>query len=242
MILCIDHGATLTKIFYANGEKTASNSCDFRVKDWISGVDEVRATGIRSAVLPESVEGISIKKFDEFEVIPEAAGGGTIAVTVGTGTSIVDTEKKEHLGGTGVGGGTIMGLCSIIAGNGNFEHYETLAESGISGKTDLLVGDVSEGMGILSREVTASNLAKLSRDSDVNNVVRGVFNLVGEVVGTLSCFALRSTGYDRAIFLGSAMESELLISVVDGVFNLYGCRATLVDDPMFAIAKTLLIF
>ncbi len=236
MILCIDWGATLVKIA-KDGKNYAIRQEDFKIGEWLEGVDEVRATGIRSFSLPESVGSIRVKKFDEFDIIAEAANG--LAVNVGTGTSMVDTKKREHIGGTGVGGGTIMGLCSLFA-EGSFENYEAMAKKGRRERVDLVVGELCTGIGILSENVTVSNLAKLRKEESAEDCIAGVFNMVGEVVGTVACMTLRATELGHITFLGSAVRSDFLKRVLIDVCELYGCNYVFSEDPQFAIVNTLL--
>jgi len=237
MILCIDWGATLVKI--AKGKEKKAVRCEeFSIDEHIYGVEEIRATGIRSLSMPESIGGIMVKKFDEFEVIADAAKSG-LAVNIGTGTSMVDTKRRKHVGGTGVGGGTIMGLCSLFS-DGRFEEYETMARNGDRKSVDLLVGDICESIGSLSAGVTASNLFKLSRGMKAEDCISAIFNMVGEVVGTVACMALRATDLEHITFLGSAVRSEVLREVLKGVCNLYGCDYRFSKDPQFSVVSALI--
>ena len=46
---------------------------------------------------------------------------------MGTGTAIVNATRggeMEYLGGTGVGGGTLLGLSKLLVGAGEVEHIE----------------------------------------------------------------------------------------------------------------------
>jgi type II pantothenate kinase len=237
MILCIDWGATLVKIVKGE-EKKAVRYEEFCIDEYIYGVEEIRVTGIRSLSMPESIRGIMVRKFDEFEVIADAAKSG-LAVNIGTGTSMVDTKRKKHVGGTGVGGGTIVGLCSLFS-DGGFEEYETMARKGNRNNADLLIGDICGGIGSLSAGVTASNLFKLSRGMKTEDCISGIFNMVGEVVGTVACIALRSTDLEHITFLGSAVRSEILKEVLKGVCNLYGCDCRFSKDPQFSVVSALM--
>lgn len=238
MILCIDWGATLVKIVRSDGIREAVKSDEFLIEAHLDDVDEVRVTGIRSLSLPERIAGINVRKFDEFDSVAEAAGSG-LAVNVGTGTSVVDTRKRKRVGGTGVGGGTIMGLCSLFA-EGSFEEYEAMAGRGNRKNVDLLVGDICDSIGDLSGDVTASNLSKLSREKSAEDCIAGVFNMVGETIGTVACTSLRGTDLGHITFLGSVVRSDLLREILKGVCGLYGCDHAFSKDPQFAVAESLL--
>lgn len=59
-----------------------------------------------------------------------------ILVSLGTGTSIFHVKEEEsyRLLGSGIGGGTLMGLGSLLTGRGNYQHLINLAEKGSSQK------------------------------------------------------------------------------------------------------------
>jgi len=240
MILCMDWGASLVKIVKGRTKSLVSSE-SFRIKDYMAGVDEIRATGIRSAGLPETIDGISVKKFEEFEVIADVIGQkyGGLAVSIGTGTSMVDTKERRHVGGTGIGGGTIMGLCSKLIGKGTFEDYEKIALKGNRHNVDLLVEDMCERIGDLDGSVTASNLSRMNRRTSPEDAAAGVFNLVGEVIGTVSSLALKTTGLSHITFLGSTTRSKTIRGTLTGVCSMYGCKNVFSKDPAFEIAEAL---
>ena len=82
------------------------------------------ATGTGASFIDDKYEDIEIIKVDEFNAI--AYGGvllskldEAIIVSIGTGTTILysDLHKIERLGGTGLGGGTFVGLSNAILQN-----------------------------------------------------------------------------------------------------------------------------
>ena len=88
---------------------------DFGIK--LEEVECVAATGAGSRVLTKSLLGRPVVKVNEFTAI--GIGGTSLAgldsalvVSLGTGTAIVSAtrDKIEHVSGTGVGGGTLLGL------------------------------------------------------------------------------------------------------------------------------------
>jgi len=71
-----------------------------------------------------------------------------IIVNIGSGVSIllVNSAKDfKRIGGTSVGGGTFVGLCSLLAGAKSFEEAISLAEKGDSTRVDKLVRDIYGG-------------------------------------------------------------------------------------------------
>ena len=239
MVVCIDAGATLTKIIYSDGKKEIFQSKNFDLYDYLKQIkeNEIRITGGKSFLLPERIGEKIIKKFDEFEVISNTIGKryGGLAVTVGTGTSMIDTKNRRHCGGTGIGGGTIMGLCSLIYGTKNFKDYDALAMKGNRRRVDLMVEEiVGREMGMLNMETTASNLAKIN--SEEKDIAASIFNMVGEVVGTIASLAFKSCSLNQIVFLGSTLRSSIVEDTIKKVCNIYCCPCFFVNDPVFEIA------
>ena len=69
-----------------------------------------------------------------------------VVVSMGTGTAFVRAEKNgnvKHLGGTGVGGGTLLGLSNRML---NIRHFEDLVEMAGNGNlenVDLFIKDIT---------------------------------------------------------------------------------------------------
>ena len=67
-----------------------------------------------------------------------------LVVSVGTGTSVmlVDGLSVTRVGGTALGGGTVMGLGSLLTGSLRFSHLAGLAAEGQRQNVDLRVSDI----------------------------------------------------------------------------------------------------
>ena len=94
----------------------------------IPDIDKVMFTGVGSSFIKGNLFGIPTEKVDEFLAIGQGGSllAGTkraIIVSMGTGTALVSVngDKIVHLGGSGVGGGTLMGLCDKMIGVRSFE-------------------------------------------------------------------------------------------------------------------------
>ena len=71
-----------------------------------------------------------------------------IIVNIGSGVSILlvnSATQFKRIGGTSVGGGTFLGLCSLLAGTKSFDEAIALAERGDSNRVDKLVRDIYGG-------------------------------------------------------------------------------------------------
>ena len=88
---------------------------------------------------------------DKAEKVPFPLGPDPypyIIVNIGSGISVLlveSAEKFKRIGGTSVGGGTFVGLSSLLAGTKSFEEAIDLAEKGDSTRVDKLVRDIYGG-------------------------------------------------------------------------------------------------
>jgi len=83
---------------------------------------------------------------------------------MGTGSAIVHfaNNNTEHLGGSGVGGGTLKGLSSLICGLDNPSQIEPLALQGNASELNLTISDLGyEQISFLGADMTASNFANI---------------------------------------------------------------------------------
>ncbi|MFD2615592.1 hypothetical protein [Paenibacillus gansuensis] len=120
-----------------------------------------------------------------------------IISNVGTGNSIhhIDNNQHQRIGGTGVGGGTLMGLSQLLTGLTEYEAIVSLATKGLRDRIDLKVSHIYEGAEPpIPRDLTASNfgniLSLISTDQlTKEELLASVFGLVGETVATVSVLA-----------------------------------------------------
>src|SRR5262249_33964336 len=103
----------------------------------------------------------------------------------GTGTALVSVhgEKIEHVGGTGIGGGTLLGLARHLLGVTRLDTLERMAAHGDLSHVDLTVGDIAGGpVGIVPANATASNFGNVRPDPPRRTKPRPPFNGVAEVI------------------------------------------------------------
>jgi type II pantothenate kinase len=65
-----------------------------------------------------------------------------LVISMGTGSAMVyvDQGAAKHVGGTGVGGGTIKGLATLICGTDNVHRVEELALKGSATGMNMTIG------------------------------------------------------------------------------------------------------
>ena len=128
----------------------------------LSDVEQVMVTGVGSAYIDKNIYGIPTNKVDEF--VADGLGARfesgldkAIVVSMGTGTSFVQCEGDEirHIGGIGIGGGTLQGLARVMLNTRDPKQIETLAKQGklmmanLSKDTNIAAGGIvcSSGVG-----------------------------------------------------------------------------------------------
>ena len=179
----------------------------------ISDISKVMMTGVGASHVKNSLYGLKCQRVAEFDSIGR---GGTyisglseaLVVSMGTGTAMVHARpdgRMEYLGGTGVGGGTLMGLSRLLLNAESIDNIEKLSQSGSLDNIDLRIKDMtaSNSLDQLEADLTAANFGKLSDLAGKDDIALGIMNLVFETVGMVSIFAARSVGAKDIILTGN---------------------------------------
>ena len=173
----------------------------------IKNIEKILATGTGSSYLEDRFEEIEIIKIDEFNAI---AYGGIILskldkaniVSIGTGTTIIysDLKRVERIGGTGLGGGTLVGLGSAILSDVecdnkviiNFKTLIEMAKNGNKSHVDLMIGDISkDNIGNMTSDITAANFAAIQKKANKNDYIAAVLNMILENIMLIIKIALK---------------------------------------------------
>lgn len=215
----------------------------------VGDVSSIAVSGGRVRALPDRLFGIPLVEVDEIEAIGRGgaflAGLGECVVTsAGTGTAIVEVRRRgseyhvRHLGGTGVGGGTLLGLSKLLLGRSSVESLLDLAARGNPKRIDLTVGDIVGGpIGKLDVEATASNFGKVGDYNEPEDIAAALVNMVGQVIGTVSLFAAKSVGLEeRIVLVGGLASYELLVEAISRPIELFGGKLISPIDPQYATA------
>lgn len=164
-----------------------------------------------------------------------------IITNVGTGTSVhfVDQSSHYRVGGTGVGGGTLLGLAAMATGVTSFEEIVALAAAGSREQIDLTVGHIYEGaVPPIPAELTASNFGRWLQTGGSGrkeDILASVVGLVGETVATVSVLAAAQSGASVVIYIGSSfVGNDLLYNVVAGYTQLRGSKSIKLPNGEFS--------
>ena len=179
----------------------------------ISEIDKVYMTGVGSSFIKRNLYGIDCVTVPEFNCIGK--GGlflsglnDALVVSMGTGTALVHAIRggeMEYLGGTGVGGGTLIGLSKLLVGAESIDHIVEYAEGGDLGNIDLRIKDMTAKnmKSELQADMTASNFGNVSDVATKSDIALGIMNMVFETVGMVSVFAARHSGVSDVVLTGN---------------------------------------
>ena len=186
----------ITSIFGAFGKFTDTNGIS------LDEIEKIMVTGVGSTYLDKGIYGLKCHHVPEFDCV--AAGGlylsgldRAVITSLGTGTACVYAEKSgkvEYMGGTGVGGGTLMGLSKLTLGMDNIMNICRLAESGDANKIDLRIKHITKKDARINMksELTVSNFGRISDIAEKSDIALGIINMIFETVGTVSVFASKN--------------------------------------------------
>lgn len=211
----------------------------------------VAVTGGRHRELPARLGAFVVRHVEE----PEAIGrGGLLAagldralvMSMGTGTAMIAAgpEGYRHLGGTAVGGGTVLGLARLTLGTADPLAIGRLAAAGDPQAVDLSVGDIVGGpVGVVPASMTAAHFGRLARpDADSaetrpEDIAAGLLELVGQVLGRLGLLAAATLGHDALVLTGRLAEWPGIYAAAMRVSGTFGGRVLIPPGPGLATAR-----
>lgn len=204
-------------------------------------------TGGDRRALPPAIDGVPIAGVDEVSAI--GRGGRALAgvdealvTSAGSGTAVVAASPAgaRHVTGTGVGGGTLVGLARLLCGVTDPHTLDALAHEGRDAVLNLTIADVVGGaIGSLPADTTAVNFGRVARhpvDASPADVAAALVNLVGQVIGVVTINAARAERLPHAVIVGHLTDMPSIRRVLGLVAHYYGATLTLPPDAGRATA------
>lgn len=197
----------ITAVYGAFGKFLDTNN--FSLED----IAKVMVTGVGASYMTKPLYGLPCEKVPEFSA--NGLGGlylsgldRALITSCGTGTSLVYAERgmePKYLGGTGVGGGTLVGLSKKMLNMDNVEHISELAKNGSLFNIDLKIKDITKsdilpGFGDI---MTASNFGSVSDLATREDIALGIINMVFETIGMVSIFGARNYNLRDIVLTGN---------------------------------------
>lgn len=241
----------ITSMYGAFGKFTAQNGLS------LDQIERVMMTGVGSSFSDNPIYGLSCQKVSEFTCI--GLGGlylsglkEAIVVSMGTGTALIHAKANEvsengtpivsneqntqieYLGGTGVGGGTLIGLTKRLTGVDTIEHIEQICREGDLANVDLRVGDIShDRFPTMNQNLTAANFGRVSDLATPSDIALGVSNMVAETIFMMSIFAARSFGIKDIVLIGNLSTLPPVRRVFEGLQQGFGVRFVIPENSQF---------
>ena len=219
----------VTSTYGAFGKFTDENGLN--IKD----VDRVMMTGVGSSYVKHNLYGLDCKRVPEFDSI--GRGGlylsgldEALVASMGTGTAIVHAKSDgtmSYLGGTGVGGGTLVGLSKLLLKAGTMEHIEEYAAEGSLAMIDLRIKDITKSGAAkdnLADDLTAANFGNVSDVATKSDIALGIMNMVFETVAMVSIFAAERCGAKSIVLTGNLTRLAYCKQKFAEINTLYASR------------------
>lgn len=216
----------ITALYGAFGKFTDVNGIE------LSDIEIVKVTGVGAAKINKPIYGLECVRVSEFDCT--GLGGlylsgldEAIVVSLGTGTAIIHARRgqpMEYLGGTGVGGGTLVGLSKKMLGMDDIDHIQKLAEEGDLDNIDWRIKNI--GKDILPGapdKLTASNFGNISDIATNADVALGVINMVFETIAMVARFAAKTYGLRDIVLTGNLTtltQAKEIFSSLNPMFDL----------------------
>jgi type II pantothenate kinase len=198
----------------------------------MDAIEKIKITGAGASKIKDNIFGIPTGRVNEIEAI--GIGGmflsgmnNIIIANIGTGTVIIEAGDRGifHFGGSGVGGGTILGLAKKLLPTAEFNGILELAKTGDLSQVDLLLGDITDtALSFLNGESTAANFGKMLDAAGPGDIAFAIINMVYQVIGVLSVFAARARNTNRVIVTGNGSRNQIGQKVLAVITSMYGIQ------------------
>ena len=211
--------------------------------------EPIVVTGVGSMNLPDSYGGSPIVRVLEFDAIGAGAlamaalDGKHLVVSAGTGTALVlaTAGHYRHLGGSGVGGGTLMGLAALLLQTSDPNEIDALATNGRSSRVDLRIRDLVDGnLGDLPAEATAVHLGRLASAGappNPSDLAAALVGMLAESMAVLAMSAARAANASSIIAIGNMNQMQSWVRVFRSVIEVSGGQLLIPEHAGSACAR-----
>lgn len=198
----------------------------------LTDIEHVMLTGVGAAYVKNDVYGVPTSRCDEF--VADALGARyeshidhAIVVSMGTGTSFVMCHGDDirHIGGIGIGGGTLLGLSRIMLNTSDIKQLSALAMQGDISHINLLIGDISaQPLPGLPMEATASIFARAQNDAAKEDIACGIIAMVLQSIGSAAVLAAQGTDCRDMVLIGNLSLLPQCKEIFPALERLYNVR------------------
>lgn len=198
----------------------------------LSEVEHVMLTGVGSAYIDEPIYGLPTSKSEEFiadglGAMYESKLDKMIVVSMGTGTSLVKCEGDNirHIGGIGIGGGTLSGLSRIMLKTDDVKQIANLAKEGDVSKINLLIGDISaKPLPGLPMNAVASLFSNAKANTTREDIAKGLIWMVLQCIGSATILSSLESGIKDFVLIGNLTLLPQCHEVFPAMEKLYNVK------------------
>ncbi|RDU38783.1 type II pantothenate kinase [Neobacillus piezotolerans] len=223
----IDAGGTLVKIAYEESGRIKYRKTGYKEAKELLAWLKLIAPGATPSVTGGRAKWVKEHFFPDAMLVPEfeavcsgadilrreeenSAAGQFLLVNIGTGTSIfiAGEGKCDRVGGSGLGGGTLTGLGSLLSGTDEFSELVGMAAVGSRQTVDLLVKDIyGGGDEPLNGDMTAANFAK-GKGAGKDDLAAAIINMIAETLVLLASQIALARKIESIIYAGSTLAGN----------------------------------
>tara|TARA_Y100001970_G_scaffold284529_1_gene402079 strand:+ start:1973 stop:2803 length:831 start_codon:yes stop_codon:yes gene_type:complete len=207
-------------------------------------------TGGKHLNLGDKIESTKIIHINEIDAVGSGAmnlsglsdKNPTIIVSAGSGTACILAQGGNymHCSGTGVGGGTILGLSKLLLNTTDPDEIAELAKAGNESGVDLILEDVVSGpIGELPSDTTAVNFGKISKiDSEISkqDIAAGIVNLVGQTAARIATSVATTFNAKEIVVVGRSPSFNGLKNSLEQAASIMGFSPHFPENGEYASA------
>lgn len=257
MKIGIDLGVSSTKIVTLVDEKPRDMELwddpfsEDKLKDFISRVcksdemiEQINVTGIGSSKLGPNVGGKYVVHVDEFfantlAVRQFCKEKRAIVASLGTGTSVLEVSHNgyTHLGGSAMGGGSLLALFRLLVPGGGWTELRELAAKGELNNVDLQIRDVSDKpLPQLPLDTTIANLIKANAETSPEDIALGLVNMTLQNLGAMAYLAGSGRDIFTYVMIGRMTSLPFAREIFARLEKLYRIHIVVPKDSSFMTA------
>ena len=250
IVIGIDVGISTTKIVGIDQQGTVISPIRIKATDPVTSrygafgkylydngiqledVEHVMITGVGAAYVDSPIYGLPTDKTEEF--IADGLGARyeselerMIVVSMGTGTSLVqcDEEGIRHIGGIGIGGGTLAGLSRVLLQTDDVKQVSSLAMRGDISHINLLIGDISANpLPGLPKNATASLFGNAASTASREDIALGIINTVLQSIGSSTILSSLGSGIREYVLIGNLTLLPQCHTVFPAMEKIFGVK------------------
>lgn len=210
----------------------------------LADVERVMLTGVGAEYVDKCVYGLPTDRVGEFEADALGAQYGSglsdmIVVSMGTGTTLIEVRGKEvkHLGGLGIGGGTLIGMAQLLLGTNDVNQISEMADKGSLANINLNIGDISaHPLPGLPMDATASLFGNVNSLALPEDIALGLIWTVVQTIGSATVLASKANNLTEFVMIGNLTKIPQTKWVFDSLEPLYNVRFIIPKHSEFCTA------